>query len=183
MPHIAICGGSTCGKSTLGKVLAQQFLRKNHAVYVLAARSEKWPCSKLCLSMDELWSWVSAQRKANRKRIEQGQKPIKIAVFIDDAGQTIDKYDKRFNYFATDARHDYIRSIFLIHAGPQILPVVRNCVETLYLFRCATSVAKLWYDQFVHRELLEVSESLDKYQYLWVPKFGKPEPRMLDLGI
>lgn len=177
MPHVAICGGSTCGKTTLAQVLAAEYLKNGIPVFVLSARKEHWPCSQMVHSIEELNAWIDAQKAANAKR----EKPQRLAVFIDDAGQTIDKWDKRFHYYATDARHDHIRSHFLVQAGPQIPPIVRDNCETLFLFRCGVRVAQLWYDQFVHQELIDQCTTLQQYEFLKVTKFGRPERQTLKL--
>lgn len=180
MPHVGIVGPSQSGKSHLAKRICGEWRRNGIATIVLAARQEPWPCDRLFTDKGEFIRFLKANGAENEARVKRGDKPLRIAAFVDDAGQSTDPHDKDIHWLATDARHGSIRTVFMIQYTAQIPPVIRTNCQFLYLFRCSIGVAKQWYEQFVHSEVVEWAPNLEQYEYLAVSKFGKPERRRVE---
>lgn len=101
-------------------------------------------------------------------------------VFIDESSDTIDR-DKTYRKFFTRIRHRGHKLFVIGHDGSSLLPVMRQQLHTLFLFRQSEDPAKEWSKLYGNRELMK-SCTLPQYEFLWCRFYqGTAERRKLSL--
>lgn len=162
MPHGAIIGMTTSGKTTLGKQLAASFMRANLPTLVLHKPREPWPDLSATWQTENpdefLWKFARVQSHC---------------CFMELADGLVDKYDSRFHTCFTQGRHDGHRCFYLSQRAATVHPAIRENCESLYLFTVDWDAAKIWSTTFVDRKLLE-APSLPPHFFLWKPNRYTP---------
>ncbi len=153
-----IAGTSLSGKSTLAKELARIYKKQGRKVVVLDEMMDPgWNADLLTddpgYFMEVFW--------ASRN----------LAVFIDEAGEAVGKYDKAMSKVATRGRHWGHISHFIVQDPTQIARVVRTQSDECYGFALDDRGSEILAREFRQPELLHC-ETLVQGEYIHAVKFG-----------
>lgn len=90
-------------------------------------------------------------------------------VVWEESSTTIKRDPDLVDVFTAKAGAGGHRLIVTGHSGAALLPVMREQLTELFLFRQSEREAKIWQDQFSdHRLLDSCFLSFDRREYLWV---------------
>lgn len=159
MPHGAIIGLTSSGKTFLARSLARGFMQakfpsKGFRVMALRKRRETWEPSECDYQTSDPEEFIKAYQAQARINWENGTHTV---AFLELSDADAAKYDKRFRKLFTEGRHDGFRFFYLAQRGAMVHPDVReNCVS-LYLFTCGGDAAKTWAEEFCDKELLKAA--------------------------
>lgn len=168
--HIGIFGPSLSGKTTLAKHLSEN-LFAGHKIesLVLDPIGDDWgKHSKVFIPdgeeeeremvekdfWDEVWS-------SNRK-----------LVIVDEGTETINNDRKLIPAF-TRIRHRGHKLMVIGHRGTTLLPIMRDQISSLYLFRQSNKAAEIWVEQFSD-DRIEQATKLNQYEFLMCVLYGGP---------
>jgi energy-coupling factor transporter ATP-binding protein EcfA2 len=161
MAHSLIIGTTGSGKTTLAIELARAYKRRKRPVLVLDPfRDARWRDAGVTLLTDNPEHFM---RAATRNR--------DCALFIDESGKVVGRYNDDMFWLATDARHYGHSSHFIAQRAMQLSPTVRDQCEYLFLFRVSRRDAKLLAEEYTDDSLLE-SSALPKGEYFFKSRFG-----------
>lgn len=146
------------GKTTLAKLLIREFRRNDIK----------------CVVLDPLFdpSFEADFQTSDRDeflRIVKGSRSL--AIFVDEAGESVGRYDSEMHWLATRGRHYGHSCYFLTQRGMQIAKTVRDQCSYLYLFACSRTDAKTLADEY-NKPMLELANILDKGEFFVCPRFG-----------
>lgn len=159
MTRGGIFGISLSGKTTLAKKISAQYARIGRASLVLDPFLEDWG-RHAAVTADEEKFW------------ETVWKSRKMLVVVDECSTTIRREKELIPVF-TSLRHLDHKLLVIGHHGSDLLPVMREQLDTVYLFRQNEKSAKYWVEKFADERVLE-STSLSRYEYLYCRNFGTP---------
>jgi hypothetical protein len=160
-------GPKLSGKTTLNKELSREYwLGKGIPSLVLDPFEEDWGSH----------AWVTSDMEHFKHVIFEKEWCL---VIIEEASSTIAR-EKEFMPIFTRLRHQHHRLIVSGHSGADLLPGMRQNLDTVYLFRQPPSIAEYWAETFAQREIMEACE-LGKYEFLEVHSFKLPQKRRLTL--
>lgn len=168
MKRAGIFGPSMSGKTTLAKALSRQYwLSHKVKSLVLDPHLEAWGDQAIVTAEEErFWQIVWASRNC--------------IVIVEEAAATINRERELVPVF-TRLRHNDHRLIVVGHSGADLLPVMRQQIDTLYLFRQPGSAAKIWAETFAEPKLFQSTE-LKQYEFLHCQLFQEPRKLRLTLG-
>lgn len=162
-----IFGPKLSGKTTLAKHLSREYWRKyKMRSLVLDINNEEWGEQAWMTDNDDKFWEAVWKTKAS-------------LIIVDEASSTI-KRDKTLIPVFTRLRHLNHKLIVIGHNGMNLLPIMREQFDTLYLFRQPESAAKVWSETFTQVELIQAVE-LNQHEFLSTQLFSKPVKRKLDL--
>jgi molybdopterin-guanine dinucleotide biosynthesis protein len=157
MTNGGIFGPKLSGKTTLAKELSRQYWLQEHIrSLVLDPNGEEW----------------GQQAKVFKDSSEEGQalfwetvwKTQHMLIIVDESTQMIARDTELVPAF-TRLRHLHHKLLVIGHSGTNLLPIMRQQLDIVYLFRQPESAAKYWSDSFARRELLGAS-TLNQYEFL-----------------
>lgn len=161
MPHSLILGMTESGKTTCAKQLAGAY------------RAQKIPVIVLDPMNDPEWQ-ADFQTTRPDEFLEVFWKSKKCAVFIDEAGQAVGRYDTVMQQTATKGRHWGHNVHFLSQRGAQIAVTVRDQCSHLFLFTSSKKDSVIHANEWNKDQLMEASQ-LPKGAYFHVTRFGTCE--------
>ena len=163
-----IFGPKLSGKTTLAKHLAEEYVKsgKVKGALVLDPHMDQWGPSAW-VTADEGHFWYAVKEMDG------------MLVCVDEAAVTI-RRDRELMPVFTTLRHSHHRLLVMGHSGSDLLPGMRNNLDTVWLFRQGGKIAQDWVDTFGHREISEV-ETLGPYEFMMVRTYMKPVRMKLDL--
>ena len=150
MTHVLICGVTESGKTSLAKMLVENY------------RS----CGVQTLVLDPMMDngFTADYHTSDRaKFLQTVQASRKCAVFVDESGEMIGRYNDEMFWLATRARHYGHKCHFICQRGQQIAKTVRDQCSRLFLFKVSFDDAKLFSNEFAEIELRQAN-SLGKGQ-------------------
>jgi hypothetical protein len=154
MPHVAIIGVTTSGKTHLARSLAQSMRKGGVPTLVLHRPREPWN------SNEATWQTSDAELFLSKFWSVKSH-----ACFMELADGAVDKYDLRFHKCFTEGRHEGHRCFYLTQRAATVHPAIRENCASLYLFACGSRAgAKLWSDEFNDDALLKAT-SLPQWVY------------------
>lgn len=159
MAHVLILGMTMSGKSELGKNMAVSYRR--HGIKTVA--------------LDPLNDWreyVDYSTRDPEEFLRVVKQSERLAIFIDESGETIGRYNEQMTWLATRARHYGHRSHFMSQRAAQLSKTVRDQCSDLFVFRVSKGDAKVLAEEFTDDDLLAAS-TLGQYEYLHLNRFGK----------
>lgn len=165
MTNGGIFGPKLSGKTTLAKALSKQFWQKEQRrTLVFDPNGEEWgEHAKAFEDEDEfdkaIWGVTDC------------------LVIIEEAAATIRRERKKVTIF-TRLRHQRHKLIIIGHSGMDLLPVMRQQLDLLFLFRQPEEAAKVWSMTFTEKRLLE-SQHLKQYQFIRCELYGEPQTMIL----
>jgi molybdopterin-guanine dinucleotide biosynthesis protein len=151
-----VFGPKKSGKTTLAKHLA-----------LACQRIEDRPIMVYCVNDDETAMWVESGATVHTE--EEKFWPAVWAhqnqtVIIEESAATINR-DRDLVPVFTRIRHCHHRVIVIGHSGADLLPVMRQQIDMLCLFRQPPSAAKIWAECMCDEKLLG-AEHLERFYFL-----------------
>lgn len=158
-----IFGPKLSGKTTLAVQLSRVYWRQHRMrSLVLDPHAENWG-GQAWVSRDESQFWEVVWRAQS------------CLVIVEEAAATIRRERELIPVF-TRLRHCRHRLLVVGHSGMDLLPTMRQQIDTLYLFRQPESAAKVWAENFADDELLKAC-TLAQYEFMRKESY-KPAARM-----
>jgi hypothetical protein len=168
MESAGIFGPKLSGKTTLGKWLSYQYwTRQKRRSLVLDPNLENWGA----------WSWVTNDEAKFWAAVWKGGPPS--LVIVDESTEMINR-DKGLTAVFTRLRHYHHKLIVIGHSGESLLPIMRQQLDTLYLFRQSPDDAERWARSMTQRGFL-TAEELNQFEFLYGERFKPPVKRKLSL--
>lgn len=168
MNSAGIFGPKLSGKTTLAKALSRQyFLSHKLRSLVLDPHRENWGNQAIVFDNEEnFWQTVWASRNC--------------VVIVEESAATI-RRDRDLVPVFTRLRHLNHKLIVVGHSGMDLLPVMRQQLDELFLFRQPQSAAKVWAETMTQDELLSAVE-LGQYEFLHTRLYGQPRKCKLSVN-
>lgn len=161
MAHSLILGMTESGKTTLAKRLAAKYKAQGIGVLVLDPMNDpEWSCDYRGDNPEEFLKVFYASKSC--------------AVFIDEAGDSVGRYNDVMNRTATKGRHWGHNVHFLTQRGAQLAATVRDQCGHLFLFTSSLNDSKVHADEWNQQELRE-ARTMPKGTYFHCTRFGKLE--------
>lgn len=169
--HTGIFGPSLSGKTTLAKSLSAKLYR-DHQIgsLVLDPLMDQWgEGAKVFSAEDEEKFWAAVWSEKRKM------------VVVDEGTEMIARSRELIPAF-TRIRHRGHKLFVIGHRGDSLLPVMRDQISELYLFRQTEKSAQIWADQFTNEDILQATQ-LEQYEFIRVELYGKierirlPDPR------
>ena len=162
-----IFGPKLSGKTTLAKALSRQYWQQQKIkTIVLDINGDVWG-EHATATEDETIFWEVVWKARN------------CLVIVDEAAATI-RREKTLIPAFTRMRHCQHKLIVIGHSGMDLLPVMRQQLDTLYLFRQPKSSAQVWAEVMTEDGLLE-SVNLKQYEFIRHELYGTPQRQKLTL--
>jgi len=160
MNSAGIFGPKLSGKTTLAKALSREyFLKCKLRTLVLDPNNDDWGKQSLVFTDEEKF-WPVVWQSQN------------CLVIVDEAAATI-RRDKDLIPVFTRLRHLHHKLIVIGHSGMDLLPVMRQQFDELFLFRQPESAAKVWAETMTQKGLLQSGE-LKQFEFLHTKLYGTP---------
>jgi len=159
MTHVLILGMTESGKTTLAKELARKYKASNMGVLVLdPLQTTDWAADYNSADPDEFLNvfWDSKG----------------CAVFIDESGDAVGKYDLAMTQTATRGRHWGHRVHYITQRGASISRTVRDQCSHMFLFRSGKQDCKIHAEEWARDELVNANQ-LGAGEYYHVTRFGE----------
>lgn len=173
MESAGIFGPKLSGKTTLARELSRQYwLRSQRRSLVLDPNLDDWG-KHAWVTDDEEKFWAVVWRQP----IVGRAKPS--LVVVEEAAETINR-DKGLTRVFTRLRHLNHKLIVIGHSGENLLPIMRQQFDTLYLFRQSPDDAERWARSMTQEGFLSAAE-LEQHEFLYGERFKPPVRRKLDL--
>lgn len=153
-----IFGPKMSGKTTLAKALSLEYWRQRRmASYVLDPWKSDWGKHAWVVNNEDyFWKTIWT--------VTDG------LVIVDDGSSTIARDESLLPVF-TMLRHQRHKLLVIGHNGVNLLPGMREELDTLYLFRQTKGAAKIWYENFSDEEIFKATK-LPQYRFLHCKSFG-----------
>lgn len=168
MYSAGIMGPKLSGKTTLAMTISKEYWAKHRMrSLVLDPNLDEWG-KQAWVTQDEVKFWAAVWRTQQ------------CLVIVDEAAETINR-DKGLIPVFTRLRHLHHKLIVIGHTGVNLLPVMRQQLDTLYLFRQSRQAADLW-AQDMTQEGFEAATMLNQFEFLYGEKFRPPVKMKLGAG-
>jgi len=124
MGHCIIIGQTESGKTTLAKSLAGWYKRHGVGIVVLDPM------------LDPGWNadWITDNPDKFLAFVRDPDQCLQCALFIDESSESINKYDKEFNWITCRSRHHGHVAHLISQRAQDINPSTRAQATTLYIF-------------------------------------------------
>ena len=176
MESAGIMGPKLSGKTTLAKEISRQYwARSRRRSLVLDPNLEDWGNHSWVTDNEEIF-WAAVWKQPTLGI--GGSKPS--LVIVEEAAETINR-DKGLTSVFTRLRHLKHKLIVIGHSGENLLPIMRQQLDTLYLFRQSPDDAERWARSMTQEGFLAASE-LDQFEFLFGERFKPPVRRKLTLA-
>ena len=153
-----IFGPKLSGKTTLAVAISRQYyVSQGIRSLVLDPHLENWGGQALATADEEKF-WGMVWKSKN------------CLIIVEEAAATIRRERELVPVF-TRLRHNQHKLIIVGHSGMDLLPVMRQQLDELYLFRQPASAAAVWAEVFTQDELLN-SVSLAQFEFLHTRLYG-----------
>lgn len=160
-----IFGPKLSGKTTLARALSKQFWQKEQRrTLVLDPHLEEWgEHAKAYDNEDDFWKAVWAVQNC--------------LVVVEEAAATIRRERSLVPVF-TRLRHNHHKLLVIGHSGMDLLPVMRQQLDLIFLFRQPKSAATVWAETFCEDGLLQ-STTLKQYEFIRCEMYQTPQRLIL----
>lgn len=160
MTNGGIFGPKLSGKTTLAKALSRQLWQtEQRRTLVLDPHAEVWGEHALVFT-DEKKFWEAVWSVEN------------CLVVVEEAAATIRRERTLVPVF-TRLRHNNHKLLVIGHSGMDLLPVMRQQIDLIFLFRQPKSAATVWAETFTEEGLLQ-SQSLKQYEFIRCELYQQP---------
>lgn len=165
MINAGVFGPKLSGKTTLARAISRQYwATRRIRSFVLDPHLEAWgPQAFVTNDEEKFWDIVWKTKGA--------------LIIVEEAAATIRRERDLIPVF-TRLRHCNHRLIVVGHSGIDLLPVMRQQLDTLYLFRQPEEAAVIWARTFCDKRLLAATE-LGQYEFLYAEMFREPRKMRL----
>lgn len=158
--NAGIFGPKLSGKSTLARRIALEgYTKYGLRSLVLDPHLDSW--GDHCL--------VTAEEE---KFWEMTWKSQGCVIFVEEAAATIRRERTLVPVF-TRLRHCNHKLVIIGHSGMDLLPVMRQQLDTLYLFRQPLSACKVWSETMTEERLMEAKD-LHQYEFILHRMYQQP---------
>lgn len=162
--HTLIIGQTECGKTTLAKQLAKQYAKADIPIVVLdPLRDPEWPTTLVFTKSEAFFQYVRDPKECR-----------KCALFVDEAGISLNRYDDTLQWLTTTSRHHGHRSHLLAQRAEMVNKTMRSQCGTLITFAINPKDAKEYALDFNCEDIFHKAPSLERFQYMVVSRFEKP---------
>lgn len=150
--HVLIVGITNTGKTTICFEMSARYRAAGKKVIVLDPDLRKeWNADYIT---DDPQEFLTVCKNSQS-----------CALFIDESGSMIGKYDTQLEWLATQSRKWGHKSHFIMQRGSQVSPTVRNQCSSAFVFKQSPDDAKVLSNNFVCPQFLE-APSLSKGEYI-----------------
>jgi hypothetical protein len=165
MKRIGIFGPTESGKSTVARRLVLEHFKKfGIKALILDPHTDEWhfwPSEAVgFITEDETKFWAAVWSSDG------------CIVVVEESSSTI-KREKNLIPVFTKLRHRKHKLLVIGHSGMDLLPVMREQFDTLYLFRQPQSAAKVWAEVMTETGLLACM-NCQQFEFIFHRMFGKP---------
>lgn len=168
MESAGVMGPKLSGKTTLAMTLSREYwYRAKMRSLVLDPNLEEWG-KQAWVTNDEEKFWKAVWSTTH------------CLVIVDEAGETINREKELIPVF-TRLRHLHHKLIVIGHSGVNLLPIMRQQLDTLYLFRQSPKAAAMWCEDMTQQGFIAAQE-LNEYEFLYGEKFKAPVKMKLNLN-
>lgn len=158
MPHVLIVGITESGKTTLAKRLCAKYKARGVKTIVLDPLGDPgWHADLQTPSPEDFLSVVKASRSC--------------AVFVDESGEMIGRYNDEMFWLATRGRHYGHNCHFITQRAAQLNPTVRNQCTQAFIFCVSLSDAKTLADEYNKQEIRQAN-TLAQFECFHVTRFS-----------
>lgn len=163
--HSITVGQTLSGKSILNKKLAAHYKRNGIGVLVLD------------VMLDPGWNadFITDDPEKYMALVRDPRKCLQCALFIDEAGDALDRYLKTFNWLTTQSRHHGHRCHLITQRAQQVSPTVRSQCSILYAFNIGAKDAKIYGDDFNAPLVANKAPMLPQGQCIKIQRFKPPQ--------
>jgi hypothetical protein len=172
--HTGIFGPSLSGKTVLAKHISTDLYRR-HGIksLVLDPIQDDWGTHSTVFAGDE---------ESQKKFWEKVWQEKRHAVFVDEGTEMISRNEELVPAF-TRIRHQGHKLFVIGHRGNSLLPIMRDQISTLFLFRQTEKAAAIWAEQFTNDDIM-IATSLKQHEFIWVELYSEKKlvPQKLALG-
>ena len=160
-----IFGPKKSGKTTLGQYLGREYWNaENRRCLVNDPNNSEWgPHFWVAKNEDEFWA--TAWKTQN------------CLLICDDAAASIARDGDLVDVF-TRINHNGHKLLVIGHSGVNLLPQMREQMDTLYLFKTSPKAAAMWFEIFPD-PALDSAVHLGRYEFLYVRQYEKTEKKIL----
>src|SRR5665213_1647154 len=162
MAHCLVTGMTGSGKTTWARKKAHSLQRQEiHCIVLDPFQRQSWNAGASYITNNEadfleaIWN--------NRQ----------CAIFIDEAGETVGKYNDLINSVAAKSRNFGHKCFFIMQRPKQISVTIRCQCSELVIFRSSLSDTKDLADEFVEPEINKAHD-LKLGEFIYVRKGHKP---------
>jgi hypothetical protein len=162
-----IFGPKLSGKSTLAREIGIEYWNnENRRSLVLDPNGEKWG-EYFWQTTDEKLFW------------EVVWKAKECLIIVEEAAATI-RRDADLKPVFTRMRHRGHKLLVIGHSGADLLPSMRQQLDTVWLFCQPPPAAKAWAENFPrHYDEVMACWELEQYEFLYVKQWDAPVKRKL----
>lgn len=162
-----IFGPKKSGKTTLAQYLASEYWKQEgRRSLVNDPNQAAWGA--------ECW-----QAETEEKFWQTAWKTRDCLLICDDAAATINRDADLVDVF-TRINHCGHKLLVIGHSGGNLLPVMREQMDTLYLFRTSPKMADAWYEIF-HDPAIREANTLGQFEFLFVRTWSPTQKLRLTL--
>lgn len=164
MGHAIIIGQTESGKSTLAKQLAGWYRRHGIGVLVLDPMKDPgWQAD-----------WMTDNPDEFLRTVRDPDQCLQCALFIDESGESINKFDKEFNWITCRSRHHGHVAHLISQRAQDINASTRAQATTLYIFNVNADDAKQYARDFNAPAALEAPH-LPQGTCIKIERFKAPQ--------
>ena len=158
MTHVLIVGMTESGKTTLARNICADHMRKGTETIVLDPMCDPRWHATFQTADPELFLDVAARSQS-------------CALFLDESGDTVGRYNDEMFWLATKARHFGHRSHFVSQRAMQLNKTVRDQCRYAFVFCVSRDDAKMLSNEYGHEELVNAN-TLGQFECYFAQRFG-----------
>lgn len=158
-----IFGSKMSGKTTLARSISVEYWKRYQmASLVLDPNNENWgQQAKVFTSEDDFWKAVWGSKQP-------------YLVVVDESTETIARNKDLIPVF-TRLRHLHHKLLVIGHHGMNLLPIMREQLDTLYLFLQSQKSAQLWAENFNQPMIRDKATQLKQYEFIHTALYSEPK--------
>ena len=163
MGHAITIGQTLSGKTLWNKRLAAWYKSQGVGVVVLdPMRDPEWNADRAFTDPDAFLAFVKNPDEC-----------LQCALFIDEAGMSLDRYNLDYQWLTCQSRHHGHVTHIIAQRAQQVSATVRSQCDTLFCFNVNPADAKIYSLDF-NCELLKEAPSLPRGHFIKCCRFGEP---------
>lgn len=165
--HVGIFGPTGCGKTTVAKALAAEYVRGGRANLV-------------CDPLGTPWKEAAWQTHSAAALMEKAKASFRCMLWIEEASMAVDR-DRSLSWFFTTARHNGHLTHVIGQDGASLTPGMRQQLSRVYLFKCHPDLADIWARQFCEPEIGRLVPTLQRFEFIVAEAYNRP--RVFSLSV
>lgn len=159
--HSLTIGQTLSGKTILNQRLSRLYRKRGVQTVVLDPHNDPgWAASVLFKHFDEFLAFVKSPSKCRQ-----------CALFIDESGISLDKYDIECDWLTVSARHHGHRTHIIANRAEIVSRNMRSQCETLYTFQVCATDANQYANDFNCPMLKTVGPVLAQGEFLKITRY------------